>query len=124
MLRLISVVLLTITASLASNLASATTAWVSGAVTRVHYDTRIVGGEVFYGGCAVTLSNTPTDTLSACGNWVSFSCVGEFNSKSEASAKYNLAQLAFVTGRNVAVNLNDQKLHNGHCFAEAVFVVE
>ena len=77
-----------------------------------------------WGGCMVALSVSPSDHGVDCPAtaWVTFSCSGEYASKSNALRMYDSAQLAFVTGRTVKVWVDDTKKHNGYCFASRIDV--
>ena len=72
-----------------------------------------------YGGCMAALETPPS---SAGGNtcadpWVTFSCTGDFNTKSQGNLKLQSAQLALVTQATFYVGFDDTKKHNGYCFA-------
>ncbi len=106
-------------ALLAAAPASALTAEVAAEVRR----TLTVADERF-GGCMAALSVAPSEEGLDCqSRWVTFSCTGVHASKSSAARMFDSAQLAFVTGRTVRVWVDDEKKHNGHCFAERVDVV-
>ena len=77
-----------------------------------------------FGGCMVALSVSPSgEGLDCSSSWVTFSCTGTHTSKSNALRMYDSAQLAFVTGRTVIVEVDDTKKHNGHCFASRIDVL-
>ena len=78
-----------------------------------------------FGGCMVALSVSPADKALDCptSKWVTFSCTGTHTSKSSALRMYDSAQLAFVTGREVRVWVDDTKKHNGHCFVSRIDVM-
>ena len=75
-----------------------------------------------FGGCMAKVSPAPSAQAGvSCGtDWVSFSCDGTFNSKSQGATKFSAAQLAYVTGGNVKLVVQDQNKHNGHCFARRI----
>ena len=99
--------------------ASALTAEVAAEVTR----TLTVSDERF-GGCMAALSVPPSEEGLDCQTkWVTFSCTGVYASKSSAQRMFDSAQMAFVTGRSVRVWVDDEKKHNGHCFADRVDVL-
>ena len=99
--------------------ASALTAEVAAEVRR----TLTVADERF-GGCMAALSVPPSEEGLDCqSRWVTFSCTGVHASKSSAQRMFDSAQMAFVTGRSVRVWVDDEKKHNGHCFAERVDVL-
>lgn len=78
-----------------------------------------------FGGCMVALSVSPSEEGLDCptSKWVTFSCTGTHTSKSNALRMYDSAQLAFVTGREVRVWVDDTKKHNGHCFVSRIDVM-
>ena len=78
-----------------------------------------------FGGCMVALSVSPSDEGLDCptSKWVTFSCSGTHTSKSNALRMYDSAQLAFVTGREVRVWVDDTRKHNGHCFVSRLDVM-
>jgi len=102
-----------------ANSASATTAFVSGAVNRV-----LVADEGRWGECMVQL-NTPLANagLNCPGNWVTFSCSGVFTDKANAFRMYELAQMAYTLGKTVAVQVVDTKKHNGFCFGSRIDLI-
>lgn len=71
------------------------------------------------GTCAAWVAPGPQDnsyrSLPDCNNrWVSFDCAGDFASKSYGNTAFNTAQLAFVTGRQVQIEVTDgQRLDVG-----------
>jgi hypothetical protein len=76
-----------------------------------------------FGGCMVRIAPGPEVTLSTCKrNWATFSCSGDFNSKSEGELKFQSAQLAMLSGKPVKVTLDDSKKHNGYCFVRRIDV--
>lgn len=114
----------TLTSLLLAYPASAATQWYTATVDRVLVDGRPTGVDsLVYGGCAAKVTPDASTILAGCGSsYVSFSCSGDFNSKSTGTNKFNLAQLAFITGQRVELNINDTKLHNGQCYVEALNV--
>ena len=78
----------------------------------------IVQDDENFGGCMANISPGPETVLAGCGNYyITFSCDGTFNSKSQGSLKLNGAQLAYAAGKKVYVTIDDTKKHNGYCFA-------
>ena len=79
-----------------------------------------------YGGCMAELSVSLAAQGLRCPNpasrWVTFSCTGTHTSKSSAMRMLDSAQLAFAMGKTVDVWVDDEKSHNGHCFAERIDV--
>ena len=77
---------------------------------------------VNYGEC-MALVNPGPESISgpSCSPyWVTFSCSGDFNSKSAGSNKFQSAQLGLITGKNVRILFDDTKKHNGYCFAQRI----
>ncbi len=74
-----------------------------------------------FGGCMAFLAAPPVGTgLNCAGQWVTFSCTGDFNSKDIAYKKFETAQLAYALGHRIIVTVDDTKKHNGYCFARRV----
>ena len=77
-----------------------------------------------FGDCMALISPSPDSSLATCKtDWVTFSCSGDFNSRSGGQNKFNQAQLAMVTGNRVLVVIEDTKLHNGYCWANRIDVL-
>lgn len=73
-----------------------------------------------HGGCLIKLTKNPASSLGACGaNWLTLDCLAEFpeSTKSIASQKLGMAQLAFITEGQVRVEFTDSRIVNGYCFA-------
>lgn len=81
-------------------------------------------GNVKFGGCMVQLARSPSLENLNCpdGKWVSLSCAGEYASKADAMRMLDSAQLAFVTGRNVQIYVDDMRKHDTWCFAYRIDV--
>ena len=75
-----------------------------------------------FGGCMAKVDPPPSDQggVNCATDWVTFSCDGTFNSKSQGNSKYSAAQLAYVTGNGVKLVVQDQNKHNSHCFARRI----
>ena len=74
-----------------------------------------------FGGCMVYLSVDPSTVLPNCGpSWVSFSCTGDFTDQVRAYRMVDQAQLALATNKTVYVEFQDDKKHNGYCFASRI----
>lgn len=85
--------------------------------------TTILIDDVRYGGCMAALETAPSTSGVDCADpWVTFSCTGDFNSKSQSQTKLSSAQLALVTQKTLYVVVDDTKKHNGFCFASRVDV--
>lgn len=85
----------------------------------------VYGPGAFYGGCFAKFDENLGDVADLAGcnqNFVAFGCDGRLGSKTEASNKYSLAQLALVTGYTAKVLINPNKKINGMCFADFVQV--
>ena len=78
-----------------------------------------------YGGCMAQLSESIAEAtgLDCPGRWVAFSCSGEHVSKAEAMRLYDAAQLAFVSGRQAMLRVDDARKHDGYCFAPRIDVL-
>ena len=108
-----AVVLLSVAAQ-----ASAATGNVTAYVNRV-----LIGGDATYGGCMALLSVSPQSVLGSCGpSWVSFSCSGAFTDPVRGYRMLDQAQLALATGKRVQAFFQDDKKHNGYCFASRIDV--
>lgn len=103
-------------------LPQATTANFVASVTR----TMATSNDAF-GGCMVQLDKSPNSEGLNCeqsGNWVTFSCSGEYvASRADALRMLDSAQLAFVTGRQVRLWVDDERQHNGFCFVYRIDVL-
>ena len=83
-------------------------------------------GNMRFGGCMVLLDKSPTTEGLECennGEWVAFSCSGDFTSKSNAMRMFDSAQLAFMAKRRVRIWVDDTRQHNGWCFASRLDVL-
>lgn len=75
----------------------------------------------FLGGCRAYLSAGPESVLPSCRpGWVTFSCTGEFTEVLRAIRLLDMAQMAYALGDSVWVGIQDDKTHNGYCFAHTV----
>ena len=71
--------------------------------------------------CMAFLSAPISGSGTSCpGSWVAVGCDGRFGSKSNAAQRLSALQLAYVTGRNVRVFVDDTKKANGSCYATRV----
>lgn len=107
-------------ALLAYTLAS-TSAWgaTGSLVTTVERFLTIAGDR--YGGCMVELAHPPESQGLACrGNWVTFSCSGDFASRQDAQRNLEMAQFAFALQKRVRVYIDDSFTHNTYCFANRI----
>lgn len=80
-------------------------------------------GNIAYGGCMAVVSGAEaiSSRLASCADgYITFSCSGIHNTKSEGLAKFSQAQLAYVSSTPIRVRLLDNKKHNGFCFADTV----
>ena len=103
-------------------------AWSSAAVKPVvaNVTQTLVAAGSTWGGCMARLSESPAEEGLDCpagGNWVTFSCTGEYTSKTAAFQMFDSAQLAFVAGHPVKVFVDDQRRHNGYCFVSRLDVL-
>ena len=78
-----------------------------------------------YGGCMAQLAGSlPSELDCPADPWVTFSCSGEHNvTKADAMRMLDSAQLAFATGRQVRVFVDDQRKMNGFCLATRIDVL-
>ena len=63
---------------------------------------------------------TYNSSNSCASGWISFSCSGDFNTKTAASRMLDSANLALVTGKSMMLKLNEAQKHNGYCVANEV----
>ncbi len=84
-----------------------------------------VTADAHMGGCGVRLADAVQEEtgLNCPNNWVTFSCIGTHTTKANAMRLFDSAQLAFVTGRRVAVWVDDVRKHSGFCFASRLDVL-
>jgi len=99
-----------------SKLANAAIAPVTGEVNRI----LVVEGDL-YGGCMIQITTPLASAGVDCrGNWVSFSCTGDFTTKDVAYKMLETAQLAYALGERVTVFADDSRQHNNWCFANRI----
>ena len=80
-------------------------------------------GDGRFGGCMAQLNKRLSDAgLNCPGNWVTFSCTGVHASKEDGSRMFESAQMAFSLDKTIVVEVDDEKKHNGHCYARRVDV--
>jgi hypothetical protein len=100
----------------------------SSSVTAYVTRTLVSGGPTTsnYGGCMASLSVSPTTKLPSCSaNWVTFSCTGNFATNTvQAYHLLDQAQLALAGNKKVTVFFQDDKKHNGYCFASQINVLK
>ena len=72
------------------------------------------------GGCMVFLS-VPVGT-GCTGNFVTFSCSGNFTTKDRAYRMFDMAQMAYAMNQRVTVYVDNTNLQNGYCFAKKIAV--
>ena len=75
-----------------------------------------------FGGCMAKLQPGP-ETLSGISckaGWVSFSCSGDFGTKSEGQNAFDAATLAMIRSKPVFVVVDDGYKHNGYCYSPRV----
>lgn len=90
----------------------------SGTIQNAHVQQVAVVGDQQWGGCMAKLSISPQAILPECGpGWVTFSCSGDFADPVRAYRMVDQAQLALAAGKKVNVYFQDDKKHNGYCFA-------
>ena len=72
-----------------------------------------------FGNCMAFLGKVPAGVNcvgAGSTGWVTFSCDGTFNSKSDGRLKYDSALAAYALGKGLEVTVDDTKKHNGYCF--------
>ena len=78
-----------------------------------------------YGSCMVGLPIQVNTVLAGCkDSWVTFSCSGNFASKSDASAMMESAKMAYALNKTVLMRVDNTKLHNGYCFSNYVALMD
>lgn len=97
--------------------------WVDGTPVGLYSAAAESGQVPIYGGCAVLLSEGPSELANCSNNWVTFACYGtSLNSMAQGRGNYDLAQLALVTSRTLRVYVNDLVKINGFCYASAATI--
>lgn len=79
-----------------------------------------------FGGCMVYLNVSLAEEtgLDCPDRWVTFSCSGEHADRSGSSRMFDSAQMAFVTGWEAQLWVDDaRKNEKGHCFASRIDVI-
>lgn len=82
-------------------------------VTRI-----LVSSDTNLGGCMAMLS-VPVGT-GCSGNWVTFSCSGDFADKDRAYRMLDMAQMAYSLNKRISVYVDNARRHNGFCFASRI----
>ena len=96
----------------------------SGTITNAYVNRVAISGDQRWGGCIAQLSISPQTILPGCGaGWVTFSCSGNFADPVRAYRMVDQAQLALATSKKVIVYFQDDKKHNGYCFANRLDVL-
>jgi hypothetical protein len=86
---------------------------------------RILITEGKYGNCMVRLDTTPQSQLPDCSfNWVSFSCDGSYTSQDVAYRMLEMSQMAYVLEKEVFIQIDDSRKHNGYCLAYRVDLLQ
>jgi hypothetical protein len=84
----------------------------------------LMSGDERWGGCMAALSVDPQNHLPSCATtWVSFSCTGDFADPVQAYRMVDQAQLAVATNKRVLVMIQDDKKHNGYCYANRIDIL-
>jgi hypothetical protein len=88
-----------------------------------HVGTVLMSADKTWGGCMALLYDNPATFLPTCsGGWVTFSCSGDFTDRVRAYRMADQAQLAVATGNKICLTIQDDKKHNGYCFANRIDV--
>ena len=83
--------------------------------------TRIINDSEYYGGCLVKTVPGPETVAPTCDStYLTFSCTGDYNTKSEGKSKYDTALAAMALQQGVYLLIDDTKKHNGYCWARRV----
>lgn len=73
------------------------------------------------GGCMAYIVPSPSAQGLFCKpDWITFSCVGEYNSEEFGQQKMAAAQLALITRSRVWITVTDNKKHDGFCFGRRI----
>jgi hypothetical protein len=84
----------------------------------------LMAGDDRWGGCMARLVDNPQNQLPSCANWwVSFSCSGDFAEPVQAYRMLDQAQLALAANKRVRVWFQDDKKHNGYCYANRIDIL-
>jgi hypothetical protein len=84
--------------------------------------TLVTGGNA-YGGCMVMLDVRIDSVLPNCpGNFITFSCTGDFTTKDHANRMFDTAMMANALGKKVWFVVHDNMKHNGYCYSSRVDV--
>lgn len=77
-----------------------------------------------FGGCMAQLSVDLSTVLPDCnGEWVSFSCTGDFGEQTANQGMFDQAQLALAAGKQVEVHFTSYEQHNGYCVAYRIDLI-
>lgn len=77
-----------------------------------------------FGGCMAQLSVDLESVLPDCtGEWVSFSCTGDFGDEARNQWMFDQAQLALAAGKQVEVYFSSYEKHNGYCVAYRIDLI-
>ena len=79
-------------------------------------------GDGRFGGCMVQLNQSLAEAGLNCTNWVTFSCTGVHASRDDGFRMFESAQMAFALDKTMVLEVNDEKKHNGHCYARRIDV--
>lgn len=77
-----------------------------------------------WGECMALLDRAINQSGIDCpGQWVSFSCSGDFNTKDSAYKMFDTAQMAMALDLPVLVIADDQRKHSGWCYANRIDIM-
>ena len=79
-----------------------------------------------FGVCMVRVSESIAEAtgLNCAGDWVTFSCSGDFQPKEQAYRVFDSAQLSMMLDQTVEIHLDDERKHNGYCLGTQITVSE
>lgn len=87
----------------------------------VRVERTMVTADGRWGGCMAQLDQQiATAGVDCPGDWVTFSCSGEFVSKDLAYRMFDSAQMAHALNSQLRVFVSDAQKHNGYCFSNRV----
>lgn len=82
--------------------------------------TLLVHDEAF-GGCMARLEVDMREVSgNQCGEWVSFSCTNELLAPEQSQLLWDSIQLAYALKKDVRVQVDSNKKHNGHCVGKRI----
>jgi hypothetical protein len=94
-----------------------------GLLERVQVERTLLADEGRYGGCMALLDRQISTAGVDCpSRWVSFSCSGDFNARDVALRMFDAAQMSLALDLPVNIVVDDERKHNGYCYANRIDV--